>query len=200
MGVAESSACNGAKRLLVPPERYLDRSIRFWVPLDSGMAATPEVLLRVFVRGLCSGFSVMCMFWAKQRTYKSKFIFQLKALEKAVEDTIESIWKCMTQAHDLGQHGPEYLKQSQSSLKENLDELISKVVKVDTTSRKVDDLVPVEVIHRSDRGQNPDEVTQKYLEDVLLKNSEARARILGAHSLEESLKTHLQMWEQTEDT
>ncbi|GAB5369558.1 hypothetical protein AAMO2058_001415300 [Amorphochlora amoebiformis] len=125
---------------------------------------------------------------------------ELKALEKAVEDTIESIWKCMTQAHDLGQHGPEYLKQSQSSLKENLDELISKVVKVDTTSRKVDDLVPVEVIHRSDRGQNPDEVTQKYLEDVLLKNSEARARILGAHSLEESLKTHLQMWEQTEDT
>mmetsp|Transcript_20821 Transcript_20821/g.51062 ORF Transcript_20821/g.51062 Transcript_20821/m.51062 type:complete len:181 (-) Transcript_20821:141-683(-) len=122
----------------------------------------------------------------------------IEKLEQSLEATIGSLWQCMEQAHDLGSD-PETVDRSKEGLyKTLLEDVMQNLERVNQDSMKVNDTVPLEVIQRVDRGQNPEIVAKKQLEDAQVKNFEARTRIFGAHALEQTLTHYLNMWEAEE--
>mmetsp|Transcript_6882 Transcript_6882/g.9534 ORF Transcript_6882/g.9534 Transcript_6882/m.9534 type:complete len:142 (+) Transcript_6882:35-460(+) len=119
---------------------------------------------------------------------------KLRKLEAEVETTVSTIWQCMTQVNELS-NSEGQLERSQESLHETLNRLMLNLENVDRASRTINDTIPLEVIHRVDRGQNPDFVMKKQIEEAMAKNVEARTRVFGAHALEKTLSAYLDLWE-----
>mmetsp|Transcript_2271 Transcript_2271/g.3192 ORF Transcript_2271/g.3192 Transcript_2271/m.3192 type:complete len:140 (+) Transcript_2271:101-520(+) len=122
---------------------------------------------------------------------------KLRKLEEEVEGTIDTIWQCMVQVHDLSNETGK-LEQSQKSLHANLNNLMENIERVHKVSQDIDDKIPLEVVHRVDRGQNPDTVMKNHVQQALTRNLEARTRVFGAHALESTLSEYMKMWDADE--
>mmetsp|Transcript_22600 Transcript_22600/g.31846 ORF Transcript_22600/g.31846 Transcript_22600/m.31846 type:complete len:175 (-) Transcript_22600:163-687(-) len=130
---------------------------------------------------------------------------ELKNLEKALEKTIETIWKCSVIVEDginVNSGGNKDMTQGQMQLMQEFHSRVNEFMDdLDNLNKEADKVphitIPSSVIEKVDGGTNPDLATSKFFKDAQNKNDSSRGKLFSTKIYADQLAARLAQWDRS---